>query len=149
MDTQGSLTHIAAIFKFGDVSGPRAKKWPKVNCRLKEVKEALVATHHTFTTTYFDNMWDNMWVQWTQGKKMTQSKLQIKGSKGSIGGYPPHIYHHIFWQYVGQYAGPIFSWEKINEYFWYHLEIFLGVFYDNLCWLGRAAGAINANYLTF
>ena len=26
MDTQGSLTHIAAIFKFGDVSGPRAKK---------------------------------------------------------------------------------------------------------------------------
>ena len=29
---------------------------------LKEVKEALVATHHTFTTAYFDNMWDNMWV---------------------------------------------------------------------------------------
>ena len=26
IDTQGSLTHIAAIFKFGDVSGPRAKK---------------------------------------------------------------------------------------------------------------------------
>ena len=37
MYTQGSLTHIAAIFKFGDVSGPRAKKWPKVNCRLKIV----------------------------------------------------------------------------------------------------------------
>ena len=74
MDTQGSLTHIAAIFKFGDVSGPRAKK-------------------------------------------MTQSKLQIKRSKGSVGGYPPHIYHHIFSQYVGQYVGQIFSWEKINEYF--------------------------------
>ena len=78
-------------------------------------KEALVATHHTFTTTYFDNMWDNMWVQfflgkkyrppevdlngyqrisnpycrdiqirtceWTQGKKMTQSKSPIKNSK--------------------------------------------------------------------
>ena len=83
IDTQGSLTHIAAIFKFGDVSGPRAKKWPKVNHRLKEVKEALVATHHTFTTTYF--------------------------------------------QYVGQYVGPIFSLEKINEYFWYHPEIFLGI----------------------
>ena len=53
------------IFKFGDVSGPRAKKLPKVNRRLNEVKEALVATHHTFTTTYFDNMR----VQWTQGKK--------------------------------------------------------------------------------
>ena len=108
---------------------------------------------------------------------MTQSKSQIKGSKGSIGGYPPHIYHHIFWQYVGQYAGPVdpgqkkwpkvnrrlnevkealvathhtftttyfdnmwdnmrvqfFFGEKINEYFWYHPEIFLGVFYDNLC----------------
>ena len=37
MDTQGSLTHIAAIFKFGDVSGPRAKRWPKVNHRLKIV----------------------------------------------------------------------------------------------------------------
>ena len=35
MDTQGSVTHIAVIFKFGDVSGPRAKKWPKLNCRLK------------------------------------------------------------------------------------------------------------------
>ena len=37
MDTQGSLTHIAEIFKFGDVSGPRATKWPKVNRRLKIV----------------------------------------------------------------------------------------------------------------
>ena len=68
-----------------------------------------------------------MWVD--PGQKMTQSKSQIKRSKQSIGGYPPHIYHHIFWQYVG----PIFSWEKINEHFWYHPEIFLGVFYDNLC----------------
>ena len=68
---------------------------------------------------------------------MTQSKSQIKGSKQNVGYYPPHIYHHIFWQYVGQYVGqcvgPIFSWGKINEYFWYHPEIFLGVFYDNLC----------------
>ena len=86
MDTQGSVTHIAAIFKFGDVSGPRAKKWPKVNRRL-----------------------------------------------GRVRGYPPHIYHHIFRQYVGQYVGSIFSWVKLNEYFWYHPEIFLGVFYDNLC----------------
>ena len=37
IDTQGSVTHIATIFKFRDVSGPRAKKWPKVNCRLKIV----------------------------------------------------------------------------------------------------------------
>ena len=58
------------IFKFGDVSGPMAKKKPKVNCRLKEVKETLVATHHTFTTTYFDNMWDNMWVQFFLEKKL-------------------------------------------------------------------------------
>ena len=44
--------------------------------------------------------------------KMTQSKSQIKRSKWSIGGYPPHIYHHIFWQYVGQYAGQIFGGGK-------------------------------------
>ena len=70
MDTQGSVTHIAAIFKVRDVSGPRAKKRPKVNRRLKEVKKALVATHHTFTTAYFDNMWDNMQVQFFLGKKL-------------------------------------------------------------------------------
>ena len=37
MDTQGSLSHITAIFKFGHVSGPRAKKWPKVNHGLEIV----------------------------------------------------------------------------------------------------------------
>ena len=30
---------------------------------IKGSKGSVVATHHTFTTTYFDNMWDNMWVQ--------------------------------------------------------------------------------------
>ena len=29
MDTQGSLTHIAAILKFGGVGGPRVTKWPR------------------------------------------------------------------------------------------------------------------------
>ena len=70
IDTQGSLTHIATIFKFGDVSGPRAKKWPKVNHRLKEVKEALVPIHHKFTTKYFENMWNNMSVQFFLEKKL-------------------------------------------------------------------------------
>ena len=32
IDTQGSLTHIAMIFKFRNVNGPMAAKWPKVNC---------------------------------------------------------------------------------------------------------------------
>ena len=83
MDIQGSVTHIAAIFKFGDVNGPRAKKWPKINRRLKEVNEALVATHHTFTTTYFDNMWDNMWAQFFLGKKlMNIFDITQKYSKG-------------------------------------------------------------------
>ena len=130
MDTQGSVTHIAVIFKFRDVSGPRAKKLPKVNrglkivnyftcmryfscrwygppevdlngyprisnpyCRdiqirrcewtqgkkmtqsksqIKQRKEPLVATHHTFTTTYFDNMWDNMRVQFFLGEKINE-----------------------------------------------------------------------------
>ena len=49
--------------KCGDVSGPRAKKRSKVNCRLKEVKEALVPTHHKCTTTYFDNMWVQFFLQ--------------------------------------------------------------------------------------
>ena len=37
MDTQGSVTHIVEIFKFWDVSGPRATKWPKLNRLLKIV----------------------------------------------------------------------------------------------------------------
>ena len=37
IDTQGSLTHIVEIFKFGNVSSPRATKLPKVNCQLKIV----------------------------------------------------------------------------------------------------------------
>ena len=98
-----------------------------------------MATHHTFTTTYIDNIWDNMWVQIFLGEKlMNIFKSEIKGTKGSVGGYPPHIYHHIFWQYVGQYVGPNFYYEKINEYFWYHPEIFLGVFYYNLFYMYAA-----------
>ena len=49
---------------------PGQKNDPKINRRLKEVKEALVATHDKFTTTYFDNMWDNMWVQFFLGEKL-------------------------------------------------------------------------------
>ena len=37
IDTQGFLTHIVEISKFGNVSGPRATKWPKVNYLLKIV----------------------------------------------------------------------------------------------------------------
>ena len=38
MDTQGSQTHIAAIFKFGDVSGPRAKKITQSKSPIKNSK---------------------------------------------------------------------------------------------------------------
>ena len=93
IDTQGSVTHIATIFKFRDVSGPMAKKLPKENRRSKEVKEALVPTHHKFTTTYFDNIWDNMWVQFFLEKKlMNIFDITLKYSKGppevDLNGYP-------------------------------------------------------------
>ena len=38
--------------------------------QIKGSKGSIGATHHTFTTTYFDNMWDNMWVQFFLGKKL-------------------------------------------------------------------------------
>ena len=38
MDTQGSLTHIAAILKFGDVSGPGAKKMTQSKSLIKNSK---------------------------------------------------------------------------------------------------------------
>ena len=38
MDTQGSLTHIAAIFKFGDVSGPKGKKMTQSKSQIKNSK---------------------------------------------------------------------------------------------------------------
>ena len=44
-----------------------------------------MATHHTFTTTYFDNMWDNMQIKFFGGEKlMNIFKSEIKGSKGSV-----------------------------------------------------------------
>ena len=46
-------------------------------------QEGLVATHHTFTTTYFDNMWDNMWVHFFLGKKLINIfDITQKYSKG-------------------------------------------------------------------
>ena len=41
MDTQGSLTHIVKIFKFGGVGGCRATKWPRARgwCRGLGLKD--------------------------------------------------------------------------------------------------------------
>ena len=84
------------IFKFGDVSGPRAKKWPKVNRRLKIVNY-FTCMQHFFCRWYGPPEIDlngyprisNPYCrdiqirrcEWTQGKKMTQSKSPIKNSK--------------------------------------------------------------------
>ena len=38
IDTQGSVTYIATIFKFGDVSGPRAKKMTQSKLPIKNSK---------------------------------------------------------------------------------------------------------------
>ena len=38
IDTQGSLTHIAVIFKFGDVSGDQGKKMTQSKSRIKNSK---------------------------------------------------------------------------------------------------------------
>ena len=40
MDTRGSLTHIAAVFKFGDVSGPRAKKTKQMAQSKSRIKNS-------------------------------------------------------------------------------------------------------------
>ena len=150
------------------MSGPRAKKWPKVNRGLKIVNYFTCMRHFSCRWYRPPEVDSNGYpricnpycrdiqirrCEWTQGKKMTQSKSEIKGSKGkrwwlptthlpphilticgiicgskfflgkklinifkseikgskgSVGGYQPHIYHHIFWQYVGQYVGPNF-----------------------------------------
>ena len=96
MDTQGSTTHIAAIFKFRDVSGPRAKKSPKVNRGLKIVNYFTCMQHFScrwyrppvvdlngyprISHPYCCNI-KIRGCEWTQGKKMTQSKSPIKNSK--------------------------------------------------------------------
>ena len=92
IDTEWSLTHIVKIFKFGNVSGPRAKKWPKVNRGLKIVNN-FTYMQHFFCRWYGPPELDlneyprickpyccNIQIrrcEWTQGKKMTQSKLRI------------------------------------------------------------------------
>ena len=84
MDTQGSLTHIAVIFKFGDVSEPRAKKWPKVNRRLKIVNYFTCMQHFSCRWYRAPEVYLNWYprisnpycsdiqirrCEWTQGKK--------------------------------------------------------------------------------
>ena len=91
-----SLTHIAVIFKFRDASGPREKKWPKVNHRLKIVNyftcmqlfscrgyrppEVDLNEYPRISNPYCCDIQIRRCV-WTQGKKMTQSKSPIKNSK--------------------------------------------------------------------
>ena len=90
------LTHIAMIFKFRNVNCPMAAKWPKLNRGLKIVNYFTCMRH-------FSRRWyrppevdlngypriSNPYgreiqiqrCEWTQGKKMTQSKSPIKNSK--------------------------------------------------------------------
>ena len=49
---------------------PAQKKITQSKTQINRSREALVATYHTFITTYFDNMWDNMRVQFFGGKKL-------------------------------------------------------------------------------
>ena len=84
------------IFKFGNVSGPMAAKWPKVNRGLKIVNYFTCMWHFScrwyrppevdlngyprISNPYCCDI--QIWrCEWTQGKKMTQSKLPIKNSK--------------------------------------------------------------------
>ena len=75
-----------------------------------------MATHHTFTTTYFDNMWDNMRVQFffwlgvgVEGggggviKFLQKSNLHIDSCLGRAGRRPhvrPHVSHARFCEYI-------------------------------------------------
>ena len=99
-DTQGSLTHIVEIFNFRNVSGPRATKWPKLNCRLK------IVNYFTCVQHFFSRWWgppevDLNWYPrisnpycrdiqirrcgWSQGYKMAKGKgvVQWFGAEGS------------------------------------------------------------------
>ena len=93
MDTQGSLTHIAAIFKFGDVSGPIAKNWPKVNRGLKIVNYFTCMRHFScrwyrppevdlngyprISNPYCRDI--QIWTyEWTQGKKWPKVNRGLK-----------------------------------------------------------------------
>ena len=84
------------IFKFRNVSGPMAAKWPKVNHGLKIVNYFTCMWHFScrwyrpqvvdlngyprISNPYCHDI--QIWkCEWTQGKKITQSKLWIKNSK--------------------------------------------------------------------
>ena len=96
IDAQGSLTHIVEIFNFADVSGPRATKWPKLNRLLKIVNYFTCVWHFScrwygppevdlngyprISNPYCHDIQIRR-CEWTQSKKMTQSKSLIKNSK--------------------------------------------------------------------
>ena len=90
------LTHIAMIFKFRNVNGPMAAKWPKVNRGLKIVNYFTCMRHFShrwyrppevdlngyprISNPYCHDIQIQR-CECTQGKKMTQSKSWIKNSK--------------------------------------------------------------------
>ena len=117
MDTQGSLSHIAAIFKFGDASGPRGKKWPKVNRRLKIVNYFTCMRHFScrwYRSPEVDLNWypriSNPYCrdiqiqrcERTQGEKMTQSKSPIKNSELFYMYHSCCVWTRVLWQVARQ-----------------------------------------------
>ena len=108
MDTQGSVTHIATIFwrcectlgkkmtQIRRCECTQAKKWPKVNRRLKIANYFTCMRHFScrwyrppevdlngyprICNPYCHNIQIRR-CEWTQAKKMTQSKSPIKNSK--------------------------------------------------------------------
>ena len=93
IDTPGSVTHIAMIFKFRDVSGPLAKKWLKVNCRLKIVNYFTCMRHFSciwyrppevdlngyprISNPYCCDIQIRR-CEWTQGKKWPKVNCRLK-----------------------------------------------------------------------
>ena len=77
IDTQGSLTHIVEIFKFGNVSGNRGTKWPKLN-RLLKIVNYFTCMWHTYPRICNPYCWD---IQIRKCLQMAQTKSTIKNSK--------------------------------------------------------------------
>ena len=75
IDTQGSLTHIVEIFRFGNVSGDRGNKMTKRNRRLKIVNYFTCVRH---SLLYIVGT-PKSWFEWnTQGSVTHCQDIQIR-----------------------------------------------------------------------
>ena len=108
IDTQGSLTHIVEIFKFGNVSGPRATKWPKVNCLLK------IVNYFTCMQHFFCRWQETQKLIWIDTQGSVTHIAELLNFADASGPRPYYTTKNKWHQNHILYQFPHYFWTHLN-----------------------------------